>query len=220
VSAHENGAALLPALAPKSITQEDLGRIPPAAETPETSGADAARAAAGGPEEPKPGLGSFPEDSAPPLPSGAAAVMFVDMVLALSVQLAAQRSKVPFRECAALAKLTADERALLEQFAPYAAPYLGAVGEASPIVGALAFAGVTFMVVSGRFRDVRALAPTPAKPPSSGATISRAAPPPGARVVDLEHTQRWGAIADVVPPGTQVVDTGKFPEPPKEEART
>lgn len=212
-----------------AITAEDLSRIPAAAQGPETSGPEAARAAAenGAPSSAEP-PGADPSSSAPPPPSGAAAVLFVDMVLALGVQLAAQRAKVPFRECAALAKLTADERALLEQFAPYAAPYLGAVGETSPIVGALAFAGVTAMVLAGRFRDVRALAPpaSSAKPSSSSSSpswggersawsssVSPAPPPPGARVVDLDHVSKWGTLVDVVEPGTEVRDSGKFPEP-------
>lgn len=204
----QNGQALAElAIVPKAITAEDLGRIPPAAAGPETSGAAAARAAAEG------GAGSSeepgPSSSAPPPPSGAAALLFFDMVLVLGVQLAAQRSRVPFRECAVLAKLTPDERALLEEFAPYAAPFLGKAGEASPIVGALAFAGVAAMILAGRFRDVRAIAPQVAKPH----TVSREAPPAGARPVDVEHKQRWGKVADVVPPGAQVMDSGVFPTP-------
>jgi len=213
----ENGTPLLEA---HEITLDDLGRIPPAAGEAEPSGAEAARAAAeagpGASEEPSQG----PSSSAPPPPPGAAAVLFVDMVLALGVQLAAQRSKVPFRDVAALAKLSADERALLEQFAPYAAPYLGAVGEASPVVGALAFAGLTALIVSGRFRDVRAAAPKP--PPErttpGGATVSHGPPPAGARAVDVEHLATWGTLADIVPRGTQVRDLGKFPDPPPSDA--
>jgi len=158
-----NGAAVL------AITAEDLARIPGAgAAPPEASGAAAARAAAGNPDatgnpsssEPSAEPSSSSSEERPPASAGSV-VLLVDTLLALGVQLAAHRCKVPFRDVAALARLSKDERELLEQFAPSAAPFLGEAANAAPIVGALAFAGLSVVFVAGRFRDVRAMAPTP-----------------------------------------------------------
>ena len=149
-------AAAASELEPRAITAEDLGRIPPASSEPESSGPEAARAAAGEEHGAGDELGA---DAPPPLAGGEAALLLMDMICALGVQVAAQRYRVPLRDCAALARLSSDERELLRTFAPYAAPYLGAVGEASPVVGALAFAGLSAMILAGRFRDVRASAP-------------------------------------------------------------
>jgi hypothetical protein len=201
------------ALATHAITAEDLSRIPPAPSEPESSGAAAARAAAEsepGASSAEPGASSSPE-ALPP--DGGAVVQLFEYLMALGVQAAAQRARVPFAQVAHLARLTEDERGLLEVFAPAVAPFLGRAGAASPIVGALGFGVVGVMVLSGRFRDVRAIAP-PARPagshPSSSARPTPA--PSGPRVVDLEHSARWGPLADVVAPGTQVVDSGAFPD--------
>lgn len=196
-------------LAPRSITAEDLGRIPPASDAPESSGAEAARAAAEGGARPnndrEPGVSSSAAP-APPQASGGSVVQLFEYLLALGVQAAAQRSRVPFAQVAHLARLTEDERELLLLFAPAVAPYLGAAGASSPIVGAIGFGVVGVMVLSGRFRDVRAAAPaSPAKPSSERAA--------GSRAVDVEHLAKWGATADVVPPGTEIRDSGAFPEP-------
>jgi hypothetical protein len=208
-------AAATSELEPRAITAEDLGRIPPASAEPESSGPEAARAAAGEEHGAGDELGA---DAPPPLAGGEAALLLMDMICALGVQVAAQRYKVPLRDCAALARLSSDERELLRTFAPYAAPYLGAVGEASPVVGALAFAGLSAMILAGRFRDVRASAPASSRTSSSTRTspssssVSREPPPATARVVDLEHVATWQGVADVVPPGTQVRDSGAFPD--------
>jgi hypothetical protein len=206
-------------LVARSITADDLRRIPPASSGPESSGPDAARAAAE--EGPGAGEGSGPSSSSappPPLPSGGGAILALEMALALTIQQAAKRAGVPFRDVAVLAKLTRDERELLEPFAPYAARYLGAAGELSPVAGLIAFGLVGVLIVSGRMADVRAIAPErprPARPTaartSPASNVSREPPPKGARVVDVEHAQRWGKVADVVEPGTQVRDSGAFP---------
>lgn len=198
----------------RTIEAEDLRRIPPAVEAPPTSGADAARAAAenGNPPATENRSSSDAGDPAP-LPSGGGAIVALEMALALSVQQAARRAGVPFRQVAALAKLTPDERALLEPFAPYAARYLGAAGELSPIAGLVAFGVVGVLIMSGRTADVRAMAPEkPARARAPGAPRPSTDAPFGARrAVDVEHVRTWGKVADVVDPGAQVFDSGTFP---------
>lgn len=165
--------------------------------------------------------GAEPSSTTPPPDPSVALVAMCDAAVYVSVRAVAVRSKVKWTpEVDKLAKLSPEERGMLQMFAPMAAPYFSKVVEFTPVIGAMCFGAALCIVITGHTRAVLATvqkdqakkedAPEKRAPASLKDTKLRrdgSKPTPEEK---MKHDLNWGQAADAVPVGTVPEDVG-FP---------
>lgn len=143
------------------VTLPDAG-APPEVEK-EGGGYDAARAAAGlgPPPEDAPPPPEPPKDDTPKIPPEKTLVFMSEMALGISVRFYAARCKVPLDdELKHLAKLTDGERADLETYAPYAAPFMSQMLlKYGVYIGAGIYGFIFWTMLTDRYAEIKARAP-------------------------------------------------------------
>ncbi len=181
----------------RSISAEDLSRIPKPEQAPSQSPEESAKVAQAAAEEPP----------VAPVSDGKALVGLAELAVFASVDLAAARwgikreakeeQEEPADALERVRSLSLTERKLLDLLAPGAETYFGpALALTTPKYAAWGFVGCLGLFVMLHLIELK-----------------RSIPPAKQHRDDLaEHRRTWGSAADAVKPGTRPMDVG-FPPP-------